>query len=417
MRTKMTKQSIIHILRRVSQIATFILMPGFFVLVFAYIGSIYTTIISGSFNFVAMFPQIFLVAAVLVITALLGRFFCGYICAFGSMLDFLWFVRKKISKKQIKINEKTDRVLKLVKYFVLLFIVVFVWTFDIVSFSNTVSPWNIFGMYASYSGWPDENYLWSIGGLLLLVIILSSMFIERFFCRYLCPLGAIFALTSRFRFFRIKKPREKCNKCRLCTSRCEMGIPLNRYDIIKSGECINCFTCLETCPRKNISTNSKESIITAAAVVGITGVYYLGNIVDISGKEAAIAPLAENESIAEQGLYQDGVYSGSAPGYKGTTDVQVTVENGLIKEIEVVSTSDDAAWFDRVEEPIISTIIAWQTPDVDTITGATYSSYAIINAVADALILSDGGELTVIGDPDIPAEGEPKQGNKRQRGE
>ncbi|MGL5577034.1 MAG: 4Fe-4S binding protein [Sarcina sp.] len=61
---------------------------------------------------------------------------------------------------------------------------------------------------------------------------------ERFFCRYLCPLGAVFSIISRFKILKINKKKDKCGKCRLCTNKCVMGISLYEDDNVKSGECI-----------------------------------------------------------------------------------------------------------------------------------------------------------------------------------
>ena len=91
------------------------------------------------------------------------------------------------------------------------------------------------------------------------------------------------------------------------------------------------------------------------------------------------------ENTAACGQYVDGVYTGSASGYKGTTTVQVTVENGYITDVEVISTDDDREFFAMAESSIIAGILSTQSTDVDTVTGATFSSNAILNAVSDAL--------------------------------
>ena len=87
--------------------------------------------------------------------------------------------------------------------------------------------------------------------LILVFIIIGAIFIERFFCKYLCPLGAIFAITSKLRLFKIDKPSAKCGKCRVCTNNCPMGIKLYKNEKVNNGECINCLRCTEVCPRKN----------------------------------------------------------------------------------------------------------------------------------------------------------------------
>ena len=124
-----------------------------------------------------------------------------------------------------------------------------VWTFGVSILSGTSNPWTVFGMLTNLSGWTDMTVLLSIGMFLLLLIVAGSLLIERFFCRYLCPLGAVFAIVSKFRLFKIRKPREHCGACRACTKRCSMGISLYRVNVVRSAECIDCMNCVEICPR------------------------------------------------------------------------------------------------------------------------------------------------------------------------
>ncbi|MGE4484191.1 MAG: FMN-binding protein [Oscillospiraceae bacterium] len=385
------KLSKIQIFRRAVQVAAFLLLPGLFISVFSAFKDVYMAIIGGSFSFSALSGQLLILLAVIPITVLMGRFFCGFLCAFGSMGDLLWFVSGKISKKRLKVSEKADGILKLVKYIILLLIAVFIWTLGF-SIDSTSNPWTIFGMYASVSGWPPAGYLLSVGAALLLVIIVGSMFIERFFCRYLCPLGAIFAITSSVRLFRIKKPRENCGKCRLCALKCAMGIPLYKTDTVTSGECIDCFACVAACPRGNVKANPTPAVASAMSVAAIAGLYYVGSLVPQNSSAVSGTSSAVTDS-ASQGQFTDGVYTGSASGYRGTTEVQVTVESGNISDIEVLSTGDDSEFFNRAEYAVISSILTLQSTEVDTVSGATFSSRAIINAVIDALgITSTGGE-------------------------
>ena len=304
------------------------------------------------------------------------------------MGDFLWALSRKMFKKPLKVNPKADRSLKLLKYLILVLIVIFIWTLA-VPLSSTMNPWTVFGMYSSLSGWSSTNYLFTFGALSLLLIIIGSVLIERFFCRYLCPLGAIFALTSKFRLFRIKKPREKCGSCRLCTWKCSMGINLNRQDVITSGECIDCFACVDICPRKNAKAVPAPAVAGTMAAFSMTGLYYAGNLLskDLSGNTEIPTAIVDSSAV---GNYQDGVYTGTGTGFKGSTTVQVTVENGNISEITVLSTDDDEEFFSRAKSAIINEILSRQSTQVDTVSGATFSSNGIIEAVANALGTTDG---------------------------
>ena len=381
------------IVRRAVQLLSFILMPGLFISVFLSIKAVYMALIGGTFDFSAMLPQILIILAVIPVTILFGRVFCGFVCAFGSLGDLVWFISRKIRRNPVRIGEKADRILKSLKYVLLVFIVVMIWTLGAVSVDSSVNPWNIFGMYATPSGWTTAAGLLTVGFGFLVLIIAGSFFIERFFCRYLCPLGAIFSILSKLRLLKIKNPSERCGSCRVCTSKCPMGIPMYKYEQINSGECIDCFQCTHACPRHNARAviagtdvaPLAAGLFTTAAILGLS---YAGTIA-AQNTDLSTTALASDISVVEiagtTGLYADGTYTGSAGGYKGTTTVGVTVENGYITNIEVLSTDDDMQFFALAKSPVISAILESQSAQVDAVTGATYSSNAIMDAVADAL--------------------------------
>jgi polyferredoxin len=102
------------------------------------------------------------------------------------------------------------------------------------------------------------------GFVLLILITVASLLVERFFCRYLCPMGAIFAVVSKLRVLRIKKPSAQCGRCRVCTNACPMGIPLYKAEDVKSGECINCMKCVGVCLRGNAAPAAKKEQIAPA---------------------------------------------------------------------------------------------------------------------------------------------------------
>lgn len=379
------KISPVQVIRAVIQLIAFILIPGFFITVFSAIGSIFTSIIGGTFEFSEQMANIFMLLAVFLITFIWGRFFCGFICSFGAMQDLLWFFGKRIPFRPV-ISQKGDRVLKLLKYGVLLFIVFGVWVFTIPG--DTVwSPWTVFGMYTSpVKGFSSELMFLSIGGALLLVIIIGSLFVERFFCKYLCPLGALFALASRFRIFKLKRDSSQCSgRCRVCTRKCSMSIPLYKYDSVNSGECINCMKCSSVCALGNIKADTIPAVTGTVAAIALTGVAFAGTLQPAKTTSVSVqAPISVSFS-ATNGRFKDGSYTGSAAGFRGTTSVTVKVENGIISDITVDSTGDDKEFFNKAQSGVISSILAAQSTNVDTVSGATYSSKVIINAVENAL--------------------------------
>lgn len=375
------KVNALTVIRAVVQILSFILFPGFFITLFNNIKTIWTSIIGGTASFATLTAPVLVTAAVLVITFILGRFFCGFICSFGAMGDLLSFVGRKLHIPQLRVSAGADRVLKYLKYAVLIYMILGVWTFGIGSDTTNIDPWSVFGLYSSYKGWTDLSGFLSAGGALLLLIVVGSLFVDRFFCRWLCPLGAVFTLVSSHRIFRIKKPREGCGACRACSKRCPMAIGLSSMDEVRSGECIDCMRCVTVCPRRNVTADPKPAVSALIASGALAGMFYAGNITQslLSGSSVSAS------AATATGKYIDGTYTGSAQGYRGTVEVSVTVKSGAISDISVLSYKDDSQFFNKAKSTIISEIIAAQDTDVSTVSGATYSSKGIIAAVSDAL--------------------------------
>lgn len=393
MEKKTSKRKIhpIAIIRAVIQLAAFILVPGLFITVFGSIKDIFTSLIGGSFVWSEQLGNLLLVGGVLLITLFWGRVFCGFLCSFGAMQDLLWLGGKHLPFR-LNIPPKADRVLKYLKYAVLAFIVFGVWMFGI--FGDTVwSPWTVFGASATpWLGLPPQSIILSVGGLLLVLIMIGSLLIERFFCKYLCPLGAIYSIPARFRVFKIKRDASTCNgKCRVCTRKCSMSVPLYKYDkVIQSGECINCMKCTTACPRGNIKAEPIPAVTGTVAAMMVAGVTFAGVIptgIADRGKTTENSVAVSNTA----GKFKNGTYKGSAEGFRGQTDVTVLVDNGNITSITVDSTGDNPEFFSKAKQAVIPAIISRQSVDVDTVSGATFSSQAIINAVANAL----GDQLVV----------------------
>lgn len=128
-------------------------------------------------------------------------------------------------------------------------------------------------------------------------------------------------------------------------------------------------------------------------------------IIESAGMESVEETEVENTEAAVvlDGAFDlaDGTYEGSANGFSGKIKVSVVIKNQTIRSINILSNSDDEAFFNRAKEGVTASILAKQSTDVDTVSGATYSSRGIINAVKDALSSSDGEEQTVMAKGDF----------------
>lgn len=199
--------------------------------------------------------------------ALFGRFVCGFLCPFGWVQDLLY----KIKTPKIK-SFKGDRVLRYLKYAVLLVMVILLPSL-VRNSAGTGTPWFCKWLCPSgtlFAGIPllalNENlrtlaghiFNWKVG--VLVVILLLSVFLYRPFCKYLCPLGAAYALFNRASFYRLRLEEEKCIHCGACKRVCLMGVDASKKP--DDMECIRCGDCVKNCPTGALSAGfcKKKSV-------------------------------------------------------------------------------------------------------------------------------------------------------------
>ncbi len=361
------------IIRHVIQLIAFLLIPGLFASTLNALKSLITMIVTGTFSLSSFVTIIVLLCITIIPTLLFGRFFCGFFCGFGAMQDLLWEISKRTLKIRKKLPQRVDEDLKYVKWIVLLGLVV-VWILQI-DYAN--DPWTVFAKYTSLSVRKDGSSFLTWGGFTLIAIMIGSLLSERVFCRFLCPLGAIYSLLAGARFFKFVKPHEQCGKCHLCSNQCAMQIDL-LDDYVTSGECIECMRCIESCPRHNIQAQPDKRLMTAASVTAIAGLYYVGTVLPTNTSTITTTQVSTKS-------YTNGTYTGSGQGFRGTTTVKVVVKNHKIASITVTSYQDDKQYFSQAKSSIIPAVISSQSTDVSTVSGATYSIKGLIEAIENAL--------------------------------
>ena len=389
-RKNFLKNKKINWIKVVIQILSLALIPGLFEGEFAAVGNIVSCIYKGNISWESVKYSVWMLVATVPATVLVGRFFCGFFCSFGAVQDLLWLGSHRLRalfprKRNLK---KADRIFRFAKYAVLFYFIIFVWSG--VTAVKTAGPWQVFGQYVSFGHWPGLKPLLSVGGILFLVIFIGSLFVQRFFCRYFCPMGAIYSLISRASFLKIDKPREGCGKCHLCTSKCTMGMDLTKKDRIAGGECISCQKCVSWCPKGNARFRSRYGVLIG---VGVTCVTIMVSQLLIAGNLArektadSVKKTAENDA---GGNFQNGIYTGTGEGYRGKVTVTVKVADGKITELILDDYADDKSYMERAKNRIFQEMISRQNTDVDTVSGATYSSNGLIEAVNKALGNEEG---------------------------
>lgn len=389
-RKNFLKNKKINWIKVIIQILSFALIPGLFEGEFAAVGNIVSCIYKGNISWESVKYSVWMLVATVPATVLVGRFFCGFFCSFGAVQDLLWFGSHRLralfpGKRNLK---KADRIFRFAKYAVLFYFIIFVWSG--VTAVKTAGLWQVFGQYVSFGHWPGLKPLLSVGGILLLVIFIGSLFVQRFFCRYFCPMGAIYSLISQASFLKIDKPREECGKCHLCTSKCTMGMDLTKKDRIAGGECISCQKCVSWCPKGNAHFRSRYGVLigvgVTCATIMVSQLLIIGNLAKEKTADS-VKKTAENDA---GGNFQNGIYTGTGEGYRGKVTVTVKVADGKITELVLDDYADDKSYMERAKNRIFQEMISRQNTDVDAVSGATYSSNGLIEAVNKALGNDEG---------------------------
>lgn len=239
--------------------------------------------------------SLLLALVTLAVTLLLGRWFCGWICPFGALHNAFSWLRKQ--RVRIKLDRGAYSPRQRWKYYLLIALLVGVlagvnltgwldpFSFFYRSLATAVYPAANYGLqevftwfydkdpgigpvrvtsvsepvYNFLRGWfinPDlqPQYQWSLlVGALFVAVVGLNLLRPRFWCRYICPLGALLGLVGKNPALRLKKNPELCNDCQLCTADCPGAANPQSTDAWKPSECFYCWNCKSACPHSALS--------------------------------------------------------------------------------------------------------------------------------------------------------------------
>jgi polyferredoxin len=194
---------------------------------------------------------------VLGVALVAGRAFCGWLCPLGALQDFLarlarrWsgekrYIRGKQSPARFptRLPKRVDKWARYLKYGLLALILWVSVTATSTSLSTGVYPPLHFlcPIRAVFSFQLTTGLLWSV----LITFIVTSILVERFWCKYLCPLGAVLAVFNKITPLRLKVNESRCVDCGRCNTECPMDIE-DAHANSRDLECVQCLECLETC--------------------------------------------------------------------------------------------------------------------------------------------------------------------------
>jgi ferredoxin len=213
---------------------------------FGGIEAAYSYAVQGQFLPKTAPSNLFLLGGLLLGILLAGGSFCGWICPFGAIQDLLAGIQRRLKIPTVKIPLKIDHWLTFGRYIVLALIVYFTLTTATLWFLNVDPYHGLFGL-----GWIFE-FSWAAHGTTYVataVIVLGSIFIPRFWCRYLCPLGGVISILQHVSLLKIERRPDVCIDCGRCAKACPMRLPVDT-SIRTSASCMGCLECVESCPKK-----------------------------------------------------------------------------------------------------------------------------------------------------------------------
>ena len=188
-----------------------------------------------------------LVLLALVLSLLLKKAFCSWVCPLGTLSELLLAAGRRIFRRSFALPRWLDVPLRGLKYLLLAF---FVWAIFFVMSPlalaqfldgpyNRVADVKMLGFFA---------HLTPFATWFLVVVAAASLLVPLFWCRYLCPYGALLGLVSLLSPFKITRRASSCIDCGLCARACPARLPVDALRRVRSAECAGCLSCVAACP-------------------------------------------------------------------------------------------------------------------------------------------------------------------------
>jgi polyferredoxin len=189
---------------------------------------------------------LFLLIAFLTMSWLARKSFCGWLCPVGTVSEYLWRLGRQTFGRNFRLPRKVDLGLRSLKYILLgLFL------YAVGSLSVPAIRAFLGGPYGMVDDVRMLNFfrlLGLTGGAVVAALAIASVFVENFWCRYLCPYGALLGLTALASPLHIRRDTSLCIDCDKCTRACPSSLPVAQLTSIRSAECTSCLQCVAACP-------------------------------------------------------------------------------------------------------------------------------------------------------------------------
>ncbi|MFA6979912.1 MAG: 4Fe-4S binding protein [Ignavibacteriaceae bacterium] len=236
--------------------------------------SVYYFFLTGSVHQVHP-AGFFIFVGIVAVSFVFGKSFCSWFCPVGFLSELIGDFGEKLFGRKISVPKILDYPLRSLKYLILAFFAYSIFMgMDALTLKFFLdSPYNIVADMKLYYFFVDITRF-SI--IVLSVLFLLSIVIRNFWCRYLCPYGALLGIFSLLSPNKIKRNNSSCVDCGLCAKACPSAIKVDKVKIVISDECTTCMNCVDACPVADTlylqPIKSKIVINKKFVVIGVAGI-------------------------------------------------------------------------------------------------------------------------------------------------
>src|SRR6478736_4264665 len=218
----------------------------------------------------------FLLLAFLAASWIFRKSFCSWLCPVGTASESLWKLGRKTFGRNFRLPRKLDVGLRSLKYLLLGLFLYAVGSMSVEAIRAFLE--GPYGIVDDVKMLNFFRYMGLTGGIVVALLVVASVFVQNFWCRYLCPYGALMGLASLASPLRIRRDESLCIDCAKCAKACPSALPVDKLITIRSAECLGCLECVAECPAAGalIMAAPRKRRVPAWAMAAGVAVLFLG---------------------------------------------------------------------------------------------------------------------------------------------